>query len=151
MTVKGSKTWQHGDNPADKQPSSIIVEIYADGQLAAQRQVTARDGWKYAFEMPRYAGDGHEIVYTVDEVEIPGYTAEINGYDIVNAYTGATPESPAPGGDDEPGSPDGPQTGDTSHIGLYCADASKLSRADRHSAAEKKESTQNENTGVSVE
>ena len=119
VTVKGSKTWQHGDNPADKQPSSIIVEIYADGQLAAQRQVTARDGWKYAFEMPRYAGDGHEIVYTVDEVEIPGYTAEINGYDIVNAYTGATPESPAPGGDDEPGSPDGPQTGDTSHIGLY--------------------------------
>ena len=55
----------------------------------------------------------------MDEVEIPGYTAEINGYDIVNAYTGATPESPAPGGDDEPGSPDGPQTGDTSHIGLY--------------------------------
>ena len=53
VKITGTKTWNHGDNPEDKWPDSIIVEVYADGQLAAQRLVTAGDGWQYAFEMPQ--------------------------------------------------------------------------------------------------
>lgn len=112
--VSGTKTWDHGDNP--NPPDSIIVYIYADGELVAQRLVTAEDDWRYSFDLPRYAEDGHEIIYTVGEAEIPGYTAEINGYDILNTYTGTTPEpEPSdPGDEDKPTSPspNDPQTGD---------------------------------------
>ena len=55
VEIAGNKTWNHGDNPEDKWPDSIVVEVYADGQLAAQRLVTAGDGWQYAFELPKYA------------------------------------------------------------------------------------------------
>ena len=29
--------------------------------------MTGKDGWKYAFELPKFAEDGHEIIYTVGE------------------------------------------------------------------------------------
>ena len=100
--VSGTKTWNHGNNP--NPPDSIIVYIYADGELAAQRLVTAEDDWRYSFDLPRYAEDGHEIVYTVKEQPVPGYETEIHGYDLVNTYTG-TPEPPDPGDDDKPTPP----------------------------------------------
>lgn len=109
VEISGTKTWDHGDNP--NPPDSIIVYVYADGELAAQRLVTEKDNWQYAFTLPRYAQDGHEITYTVGEAEVPGYTAEIHGYDIHNTYTGATPEPPDPG-TPPGGGTDGPHTGD---------------------------------------
>ena len=117
VEISGAKTWNHGDNP--NPPESIIVYVYADGELAAQRLVTERDNWQYAFTLPRYAQDGHEIAYTVGEAEVPGYTAEIHGYDIHNTYTGtATPEPPDHGDEDKPAppGPNGPQTGDNTVI-----------------------------------
>ena len=126
VEIAGNKTWNHGDNPEDKWPDSIVVEVYADGRLAAQRLVTATDGWQYAFELPRYAQDGHKIVYSVDEAEVPGYTAEINGYDLVNTYIGTTPEPTPDPGDDEPSTPstppggtDSPKTGDNSNLTIW--------------------------------
>ena len=95
------------------------MEVYADGQLAVQRVVTARDGWGYAFEMTRYAADGHEIVYTIDEVDVPGYDKTLHGYDLVNTYRPDTPVDPdVPS---KPDNPDSPQTGDTAPIGLCVA------------------------------
>ena len=117
VRIKGTKTWEHGDNP--NPPDSITVEVYADGQLAVQRVVTARDGWGYAFEMTRYAADGHEIVYTIDEVDVPGYDKTLHGYDLVNTYRPDTPVDPdVPS---KPDNPDSPQTGDTAPIGLCVA------------------------------
>ncbi len=110
VKISGTKTWNHGDNP--NRPDSVIIYVYANGELAAQRLVTAKDGWQYAFVLRRHAQDGREIVYTVGEADVPGYTAEINGYDIVNTYTGTIPEPPGPG-DDEPSEPDNPHTPQT--------------------------------------
>ncbi|MFQ9797873.1 MAG: Cna B-type domain-containing protein [Clostridia bacterium] len=106
VEIAGNKTWNHGDNPEDKWPDSIVVEVYADGQLAAQRLVTAGDGWQYAFELPKYAEDGHEVVYTVGEVNVPDYTTEIKGYDVLNTYHSNKPADPDK--PDESGEPDNP-------------------------------------------
>ena len=109
VVIQGTKTWEHGDNPEDKRPDSIIVEVYADGGLAVQKQVTAKEGWGYAFELPKYGADGHEIVYTVDEAEVPDYDKAIRGYDLVNTYRPSTPEAPDESDkpdDSEPGSGD---------------------------------------------
>ena len=120
--VSGTKTWNHGNNP--NPPDSIIVYIYADGELAAQRLVTAEDDWRYSFDLPRYAEDGHEIVYTVKEQPVPGYETEIHGYDLVNTYTETPEPEPPDRGDDDtsstpPGVTDGPQTGDSSNPALW--------------------------------
>ena len=121
VTIAGVKLWNHGNNP--NVPDSIIVYIYTDGELAVQRLVTAKEDWRYSVTLPKYAQDGHEIVYTVGEADVPGYTAEIDGYNIINTYTGLTPNDPGstptnPGGGDEPGTTGDPQTGDYSNPGF---------------------------------
>lgn len=131
VEISGTKTWNHGDNP--NPPESIIVYVYGDGKLAAQRLVTGKDGWKYAFELPKFAEDGHEIIYTVGEAEVPGYTAEIHGYDILNTYDPDLPIDPDPDTPDKPTdpdkpdepsnptNPDGPQTGDNTVLWPWIA------------------------------
>ena len=48
------------------------------------------NAWTYTFtDLPRYDA-GEEIVYTVTENGVPGYTAAINGYSITNTHTPAT-------------------------------------------------------------
>ena len=121
VEIEGTKTWNHGNNP--NPPDSIIVYIYADGELAAQRLVSAKDDWRYSFDLPRYAEDGHEIIYTVEEQPVPGYETEIHGYDLVNTYIGMPEPTPDPDDDkpSTPGQPHVPQTGDTANIWLWAA------------------------------
>lgn len=112
VKVSGTKTWIHGDNPESQRPESIIVFVYGDGELVAQRLVTAADNWKYSFDLPRKNADGETIKYTVDEAEVEDYTKQISGYDLINTYDGKPVESqPNSSGTDSSGS--GPsQTGD---------------------------------------
>ncbi len=86
--IAGAKTWNHGTNPKDFQPTSIVVKVYGDGKQVAERSVTEEDGWRYSFELPRYAKDGHEIVYVIDEEPIRGYHKMVDGYNLVNTYIG---------------------------------------------------------------
>lgn len=84
--VSGEIIWEHGSNPEKSQPKSIIIKIYGDGILKIQKQITKLDNWKYYFELPKFATDGHEITYTVDEEEITGYSKKIEGYNLINKY-----------------------------------------------------------------
>ena len=100
--ISGKKTWDHKGNPQAKHPAAIIVYVYADGVLIAQRQVTGTENWKYSFELPRYDNDHDEIVYTVGEADIEDYEVQIDGYNLKNTYIG-TPVTP-------PDKPDTPVT-----------------------------------------
>ena len=43
--------------------------------------------WTWSFEnLPKYA-NGTEIVYTISEDAIPGYTTEVDGFHVTNSYT----------------------------------------------------------------
>lgn len=100
VTVEGHKAWEHGNNPEANQPKNIVVYVYADGKLAVQWQVSEQDNWSYSFELPKFAEDGHEIVYTIDEADVPNYKKSIDGYNILNTYTGASDDTVRPS---EPG------------------------------------------------
>ena len=49
--------------------------------------LTATENWTHTFtNLDKYAADGHEIVYTVDETPVAGYAKDISG----TAATGFT-------------------------------------------------------------
>ena len=80
-TVKVTKTWV--GTPA----ASVDVKLLADGAEKETVTLTATDNWTHTFtNLDKYAADGHEIVYTVDETPVAGYTKDISG----TAATGFT-------------------------------------------------------------
>ena len=86
-TVSGSKTWEDGDNQDGKRPASITVNLLADGQKVNTQTVSEAEGWSYNFTgLPVYK-DGQRITYTVTEESVPGYSTNLNGYNITNSYT----------------------------------------------------------------
>ena len=65
---------------------SVTVNLYADGVKVDTVQLTAADQWEHTFTNLDKYENGREIVYTVDEVLIPGYKTKITG----DAQTGFT-------------------------------------------------------------
>ena len=77
-TVSVYKTWT-GDN-AGKRPESIVVNLLADGVVAASKTVTAEDNWFTTFtELPILNEAGARINYTVEEQPVAGYTGTVTG------------------------------------------------------------------------
>ena len=110
VVISGQKKWVHRGNPVWNQPSSVIIEVYGDGRRVYQKQVTADENWRYSWTVDKYAADGHEILYTVDEQSVSGYSKKVEGYNVINTFTGTVPSVPPSVG---PGWPDTPNTPDT--------------------------------------
>ena len=85
--IAGSKTWDDNDDQDRKRPKEITINLLADGTKVDSKTVSAEDGWKWSFtNLDKYAG-GKEIVYTITEEEVRGYTTVVTGYDVKNSYT----------------------------------------------------------------
>lgn len=86
--VDVTKTWV--GTPA----ASVTIKLFADGTEKETVTLTAADNWTHTFaNLDKYAADGHEIVYTVDETPVTDYTKAItgdaaNGFTITNTITG---------------------------------------------------------------
>ncbi|MBE6590579.1 MAG: Cna B-type domain-containing protein [Ruminococcaceae bacterium] len=92
VVISGEKTWNDADNQDGIRPESITVNLLANGNKVASLEVTEADGWKYTFEnIPKYE-NGKEIIYTISEVSVDGYTTVYDGYTIVNTHTPETVE-----------------------------------------------------------
>ncbi len=94
VDVEGGKTWNDSDDQDGLRPSSITVNLLADGTKVDSKTVTASDGWAWSFTgLPKYRDHGTEIVYTITEDQVAGYGApEIDGYDVTNSYIPETVE-----------------------------------------------------------
>lgn len=86
IEISGTKTWVHGTNAKKNYPDSIVVSLFAYGKLIEQQSVTAKEGWKYTFNVPVYDQNGNKIQYTISEEAVANYTTKIDGYDITNTY-----------------------------------------------------------------
>ena len=85
--VSGSKKWDDADDQDGMRPDSITIRLYANGKQVDVATVTAGDDWKWSFtNLPKYA-EGKEITYTITEDTVPGYTSEIDGFNVTNSYT----------------------------------------------------------------
>ena len=89
--VKGQKTWDDANNQDGKRPESVIVQLYADGQVVASQVVTAANNWTYSFSnLPQFA-KGKAISYSVQELvdaglDKAGYRPSYEAYNITNHY-----------------------------------------------------------------
>ena len=88
VDVPVAKIWNDNDNKDGNRPDSITVRLYADGVEVDSHVLTAAEDWEFTFtEKPRYQEDGKtEIVYTLNEDEVPLYVHTVNGSFITNDY-----------------------------------------------------------------
>ncbi|MHC5227786.1 Cna B-type domain-containing protein [Enterococcus sp. LJL99] len=87
INLAGIKKWEDANNQDGKRPLAILVNLLADGEAVQTKVVTEQQGWAYQFNnLPKFK-DGKEIVYTVTEDEVPGYSTAIDGTNITNTYT----------------------------------------------------------------
>ena len=86
VEVSGAKTWNDDNNRDGKRPTSITVNLMADGKKVASAETSEKSGWSYKFtDLPKF-NDGEEIVYTVVENAVEGYTVSYDGFNITNSY-----------------------------------------------------------------
>ncbi|MFC6346518.1 Cna B-type domain-containing protein [Vagococcus carniphilus] len=85
--VKGKKIWEDDQNRDHKRPEKIEVNLWADGKKIDSKETSADQNWEYTFQKLAKYDQGEEIKYTVTETAVPGYSVEINGFDITNRYT----------------------------------------------------------------
>ena len=97
--VSGTKTWNDYDNKFNTRPESITVKLMQNGEKYAEKIVKAdkKGNWTYRFDkLPKYDAEGKAYTYTIQEGKVPDYTTKINGYNLVNTYTGPeTPKTPS--------------------------------------------------------
>ncbi|CAM2809395.1 Cna B-type domain-containing protein [Erysipelothrix tonsillarum] len=89
INLSGTKTWNHGSNPTMNQPTDLEVVLSANGTiLSGVKPVWTKNGntWTYSFNGLLKYKDGKEIVYSVKEEEVPGYTGHQSGYDFTNTF-----------------------------------------------------------------
>lgn len=93
-SISGIKTWDDADNQDGKRPESIIINLFADGKQIQNKTVKADalGNWAYSFtNLPKFV-NGKEIVYTVTEDAVEGYTTEMDGNNFINSYKPETTE-----------------------------------------------------------
>lgn len=114
------KIWQDDGDRDGLRPQSITVKLLANGaDVGRQLTLDASCGWKGSFGGLDAYRDGKPVNYTVEEVPVEGYQAEVtgdaaSGFVIINGRTGGTPAAGASG----QSTPQAPQTGDDLSLSL---------------------------------
>ncbi len=94
-SVKVTKNWDDNENQDGKRPTSIQVQLYADGVEEGEPvTLNADNEWTYTWNVPvnKAGAVKQAVTYTVDEVKVPAeYEKDItgsaaNGYLITNTH-----------------------------------------------------------------
>ena len=83
-----TKIWNDQANQDGLRPTSIVVNLLANGEKVAQKELTNATDWKESFTgLPKFK-DGKEIVYTLQEEKVAEYTTTIDqaAYTITNTH-----------------------------------------------------------------
>ncbi|MBR3113342.1 MAG: Cna B-type domain-containing protein, partial [Methanobrevibacter sp.] len=84
--VTVNKKWDDRDNQDGIRPSSIVVNLLADGHVIDQATLSLTDdsNWNYTFVNLPVNKKGKKINYTVEEVDVDGYEALITNSTLYN-------------------------------------------------------------------
>lgn len=95
--ISVEKVWDDNNDQDGIRPTTIKVQLYADGKASGRTvELSENNDWKYTWKDLDKQKNGEDIVYTVDEIEIPdGYTKTVTNkgaaFTITNTHKpGAT-------------------------------------------------------------
>jgi hypothetical protein len=94
--ISVEKVWDDNNDQDGIRPTTIKVQLYADGKASGRTvELSENNNWKYTWNNLSKQKAGEDIVYTVDEVEIPdGYiktvTSKGTAFTITNTHTPET-------------------------------------------------------------
>ena len=113
IKLEGKKIWNDANDQDGIRPDEVTVRLIANGiDTGKTTKATKLGNWEYKFEnLAKYDANGDEIVYSVVEIGVPGYTAEINGTTITNTHDPVKPNGGKKGGK--------PNTFDDGGMALY--------------------------------
>ena len=93
IDVNVTKQWRDGDDQDGLRPESITVKLLCGGQeTGSTLTLSAENNWSGIFRELRAYEHGKRLVYTVAEVEVPGYTSRLTGdaatgFNIMNTHS----------------------------------------------------------------
>ena len=96
--ISVEKVWNDNNDQDGIRPTTIKVQLYADGKASGRTvELSENNGWKYTWKDLDKQKDGEDIVYTVDEIEIPDdYTKTVTNkgaaFTITNTHKPGTTE-----------------------------------------------------------
>ena len=77
VSITTIKVWEDYDNYDGYRPEYVKVQLQADGEAVETVELNEENDWTYTWEGLDKNKAGEEIVYTVEEIEIPNmYTVE---------------------------------------------------------------------------
>ncbi len=97
ISVNGIKKWVDDGNKKEKRPESIVIKLMNGKNEVARKTVSEEDGWKWSFKDLPKKENGREIVYTIIEEKVKGYTSKVEGdtdkgFEVINTII--PPETP---------------------------------------------------------
>lgn len=102
VVIKIDKKWLDLNNSpiTDQQrlPDGVKFSLFADGQFKKVIMVSRSKGWQYTERLPKFDANGKEIVYTIKEADLYGYTATIQKESGGLSFTATNKENPTPPG-----------------------------------------------------
>lgn len=96
LTITGKKVWDDAEDQDGKRPESITVILNKTikgetTEVARTTVIEDNEGnWTFTFTDLYAKEDGEDIIYTVDEITVDGYTKSIEDYTITNTHTPET-------------------------------------------------------------
>jgi len=88
-----TKTWEDNNNQDGIRPQSITVQLYAGTEKYGEPVILPQNGkWEYTWENLEKNSNGKEIIYTVSEQALSGYTPSYSEdtFTITNTHTPET-------------------------------------------------------------
>ena len=85
------KIWQDNNNEDKTRPDSITIILKANGEEYARKDILKagyadNENWSCSFDNLPVNDQGKEIIYTVDELDVPGYDKTVaDNYKIYNS------------------------------------------------------------------
>lgn len=122
VSVSVKKVWEDADNQDHIRPKEITVQLLANGSPIAGQQLklSSSNQWEDMFtDLPKYQ-DGEQILYTVSEMEVEGYSSSVKG-DMQSGFVITNVHTPEKQPDSEVPQPDSevPQLGDSSQLLMW--------------------------------
>lgn len=88
-SIHVEKVWNDSDNAAGRRPANIMVQLMQDEDMIATALLDEASNWSADFtDLDVYQEDGvTEYVYSINEVDVPGYQSEVTSADTAAGKT----------------------------------------------------------------